>query len=118
MRSLIAVIVTALTLTTACTAEQRARLAENQQRQQAAQTKRDSVVVTPGDLSSQKYRILGPVEWPGQGNVTLFGSPCEPNRLRQAAIEKYGSSVSAVIGYTQWKDGGQVRCGGTAVTFE
>lgn len=112
------VIAAAVALSLGCTEAQRQRIAANQQQRQAAQAAQNSVIVTPGDISSQKYRLLGPVEWPGHGNITMFGSPCEPNRLRAAAIEQYGSSVDAVIGYTQWKDGNQMRCGGTAVAFE
>jgi hypothetical protein len=74
--------------------------------------------VTPSDLSSQHYRILGPVEWPGSGNIALFGSPCDPDRLRKEAEAKFGAAVNAIIGYNSWRDGSQVRCGGTAVTFE
>jgi hypothetical protein len=105
-------------LTLGCTEAQRQRIAANQWQQQAAQAEQDRVIVTPADLSGQKYRLLGPVEWPGQGNIALFGSPCEPHRLRAEAIEKYGSRVDAVIGYTQWRDGQQMRCAGTAVEFE
>lgn len=101
-----------LALTLGCTAEQRARIAASQQQQRQAQAAQDTVIVTPGDISGRQYRILGPVEWPGQGNIALFGSGCDPNRLRREAVEKFGSQVGAVIGYTQWKDGQQMRCGG------
>lgn len=84
-------------------------------RQDVPEAVLERIVVTPGDLSGQPYRILGPIEFPGRDAITLRGR-CTPDLLRQAAVQRYGT-VDAIIGYTWWQDGQQARCAGTAVVF-
>lgn len=83
----------------------------------------DDIIVTPADLSGQKYEVLGPVEATTGQRFSLvpgdnFGrsvSECGPNQIRAATWEKYGGRAGAVIGFTQWRVGSEPRCGGTAV---
>jgi hypothetical protein len=86
------------------------------QQQLAVSQASSAIVVTPGDINRQ-YDILGTIQWPGVGYRTLFSTPCTPEKLREEAFARWGYSVSAVIGYTSWNDGGQIQCSGTAIRF-
>jgi hypothetical protein len=86
------------------------------QQQLAVREAASNVIVTPGDINRQ-YDILGTIHWPGAGYTTLFGTPCAPEKLREEAFARWGYSVSAIIGYTSWKDGAQIQCSGAAVRF-
>ena len=101
---------------TGCTEAQRQAIAQQQAQQEASQASFNSIIVTPGDLSGQRYAVLGAVEWPGSGMMTLLGTPCTPDTLKREAIQRWGSRVHAIIGYHEWREG-QVRCGGTAIEF-
>lgn len=101
-------------------AETRRTIQDFEMRQRTAQqAAMNAIIVTPGDLPSRKYEILGSVDYPGRGVtlMSLVGPPsCGPDNARKAALEHY-SHVDAIIGFTQWRDGSTPHCGGTAVRF-
>lgn len=83
----------------------------------AAASAMNKIVVTPGDIAGGRYDILGQVEWPPKGQEPHEGAPCDPSRIRMAAFDQFGESVSAVIGFHTWDVNGLTRCGGAAVHF-
>jgi hypothetical protein len=84
--------------------------------QQAYESAVENIIITPGDIN-RPYNILGTIQWPGVGYRTVFGTPCNPDKLREEALKRWGTAVNALIGYTSWNDGGQIQCSGTAVQF-
>ena len=68
---------------------------------------------------NRTYEVLGWVAWPPKGMFMLFSVPCSPDKLREAALEKYGERVDAIIGYEEWREPpAQLSCGGSAVHYE
>lgn len=78
----------------------------------------ERILVTPGDFSGRRYRILGTVKCPeGSDTGVRFGRDCTPEDLKRLASHQYGA-VDAIIGYTTWRDQGATDCSGTAINFE
>src|SRR5215475_4963167 len=86
-----------------------------QQQRATERSALQQIIVIAGDVNGP-YRILGSVDYPGDGMavISLVGpAPCTPDKARKAAVEQYGH-VDAIIGFNY---GSTPYCGGTAVVF-
>lgn len=85
----------------------------------AALASRPDLPVTAEWPADRSYETLGWIEWPPKDMFMLFSVSCGPEKLREAATEKWGARVDAIVGYEEWQAPPvQLRCGGAAIRFQ